>query len=123
MFGWREAQIHMRILVAVAPTMYRETLAHILEINRPNDEVRLADPQALDREASSFSPHLIVCNDNASEVREVSVPSWVVIRYQDSLNASVFVEGQDTRLFQDIATEDLIGVAEETQRLVLGGSS
>lgn len=113
----------MRILVAVAPLMYRETLAHILEINRPSDDVRLADPQALEREASSFRPHLIVCSDNASEVQEVSVPSWVVIRYQDSLNASVFVDGQDTRLFQDIAIEDLIGVVEETQRLVLGGSS
>lgn len=113
----------MRILVAVAPTMYRETIAHILKIDRPDDDVRLANPQALDREATSFRPHLIVCNDSASEVREVSVPSWVVIRYQDSLNASVFLEGQDTRLFQDIAIEDLIGVVEETQRLVLGGSS
>lgn len=113
----------MRILVAVSPTMYREVIAYNLRDILPNDDVRLADPQALDREASSFRPHLIVCNDNASEVREVSVPSWVVIRYQDSLGASVFVEGRDTRLFQDIAIEDLLGVAEETQRLVLGGSS
>ena len=111
----------MRMLIAVAPTMYRQTLAHILKRERPNDdEVRLADPQALDREASSFCPHLIVCNYNAAEVgEEVSIPSWIVIRYHDSLNASVFVDGQDTRLIQDIATEDLIGVVEETQKLVV----
>jgi hypothetical protein len=109
----------MRILVALAPTMYRETLAHSLRRYRPDDEVRLAEPQALGREASSFRPHLIVCNDDAPEVREVSVPSWVVIRYHDSLSASVFLEGQDTRLIQDIAIEDLLGVVEETQRLVL----
>ncbi len=67
----------MRILVAVTPIMYRQTLAHILRRDRPDDEVRLADPQALDREASSFGPHLIVCNDNAPDVREeVHVPSW-----------------------------------------------
>jgi hypothetical protein len=115
----------MRILLAVAPTMYRETLAHILRRDRPDDDMRLADPQALDREASSFRPHLIVCNDNVSEVREVSIPSWVVIRYQDSLSASVFIEGQDTRLIQDISLEDLHAVVEETQRLVLrrGSSS
>ena len=112
-------QINMRILVAVAPIMYRETLAHVLRRDRPDDEVRLADPQALDREATSFGPHLIVCNDNAQEVREeVSVPSWVVIRYHDHLSASVFLGGQDTRLVQDIAIEDLIWVVEETQRLV-----
>ena len=110
---------HMRILVAVAPKMYRETLAHILRTDRPDDEVHLADPQDLDREASSFRPHLVVCNDNASKVREeVSVPSWVVIRFHDHLSASVFIDGQAPRLIQDIAIEDLIWVVEETQRLV-----
>jgi hypothetical protein len=99
--------------------MYRETLAHVLRRDRPDDDVRLADPQALDREASLFRPHLVVCNDNASEVREeVSVPSWVVIRYHDHLSASVFLDGQGPRLIQDIAIEDLIRVVEETQRLI-----
>ena len=111
---------HMRILVAVAPKMYRETLAHVLRRDRPDDDVRLSDPQALDREASSFRPHLVVCNDNAPEVREeeVSVPSWVVIRFHDHLSASVFIGGQNPRLVQDMAIEDLIWVVEETQRLL-----
>jgi hypothetical protein len=115
----------MRILVAIAPTLYRETLAHILRTNRPKDDVRLADPEALslNRKASSFRPHLIVCSDDASEVWEANVPSWVVIRYHDHLSASVFLGGQAPRLIQDIALEDLLGVVEETQRLVLGGSS
>ena len=109
----------MRILVTVTPTMYRQTLAHVIRRDRPDDEVRLAAPDALDREASSFLPHLIVCNDNAPEVREeVSVPSWIVIRYHDSMSASVFLDEQDTRLVQDMAIEDLLGVIEETQRLV-----
>jgi hypothetical protein len=114
----------MRILVAVAPTMYRETLAHVIRKDRPDDDVRLADPHSLDQEASSFRPHLIVCTDNVPEVRGVSVPSWVVIRYHDHLSASVFLDGQDPRLVQDIAIEDLLGVVDETQRLVLrrGGS-
>ena len=114
---------HMRILVAVAPKMYRETLAHLLRKDRPDDDVRLADPQALDREAASFHPHLVVCNDNAPEVREeeASVPSWVVIRYHDSLSASVFVGEQAPRLVQNMAIEDLLGMVEETQRVVVGG--
>lgn len=113
----------MRILVAVVPTMHRETLAHVIRRDRPNDDVRLADPNALDREASSFRPHLIVCIDYAPEVREVSVPCWVVIRYHDSLSASVSLDGQDPRLIQDITIEDLLGVVEETQRLVVRGVS
>jgi hypothetical protein len=112
----------MRILVAVAPTMYRETLAHVIRRDRPDDEVHLADPQVLDQEASSFRPHLIVCTDNASEVRGVSVPSWVVIRYHDNLSASVFLDDQDPRLVQDMTIEDLLGVIDEARRLVVGGS-
>ncbi|HEY6751129.1 MAG TPA: hypothetical protein VI027_07375 [Rubrobacteraceae bacterium] len=122
-FGWGEAiQIDMRILLAIAPTMYRQTLAHSIRRECPNDDVCLADPDALDREASSFHPHMIVCNDSASEVQEVSIPSWVVIRYHDSLSASVFLDGEDPRLIQDISIEDLLGVVEETQRLVVRGS-
>ena len=55
----------------------------------------------------------------ASDVREVSAPSWVVIRYHDYLSASVFLDGQDPRLIQDISIEDLLGVVEETQRLLV----
>jgi hypothetical protein len=122
-FGWGEAtQILMRILVAIAPTMYRQTLAHSIRRARPNDNVRLGDPDSLDREASSFRPHLILCHDSASEVQEVNVPSWVVIRYHDSLSASVFLDGRDPRLIQDITIEDLLGVIEETQRLLVRGS-
>src|SRR5215210_1483970 len=81
-----------------------DALAHGLRTDRPNDEVRLADPDALDQEASSFAPHMIVCSDNASEVgEEVSVLSWIVIRYHDSMSASVFLDEQDTRLIQDIS--------------------
>jgi hypothetical protein len=122
-FGWGEAiQIDMRILLAIAPTMYRQTLAHSIRRECPNDDVCLADPDALVREASSFHPPMIVCNDSASEVQEVSIPSWVVIRYHDSLSASVFLDGEDPRLIQDISIEDLLGVVEETQRLVVRGS-
>jgi hypothetical protein len=113
----------MRILIAVAPTMYRETLANVLQRHRSNDDVRLADPQALNREAPLFRPDLIVCNDNASEVQDVSVPSWVVIRFHDHLSASVFVDGQDTYLIQDIEITDLLEVVEETERFILRRSS
>jgi hypothetical protein len=46
----------MRLLVAVAPIMYLQTLAYVIRTNRPNGEVHLADPQALDRERLRFGP-------------------------------------------------------------------
>jgi len=108
----------VRILLAVAPTMYREAFAHILlqREDHPTDEVRLTYPDTIEREAASFLPHLIVCSDDATKVRTVSVPSWVVIRYHDRLSASVSLDLQGTRLIQDPTIEDLLGVIEEARR-------
>ena len=98
--------------------MYRETLAHAIRTSRPDDDVRITGPDSLDREATSFGPHVIVCSDDAPEVRRVNVPSWIVVRYHDHLSASVFLDDHTPRLFQDMAIEDLLGVIVETQRLV-----
>lgn len=65
----------MRILVVVEPIMYREALAHAIRTNRPDGDVRLTDPASLDREATSFGSHLIVCSEHAPEVRGASVDS------------------------------------------------
>ncbi len=108
----------MRILVAVQPTMCRETIAHCIRINRFDNEVRLAAPDSLEGEATSFRPHLLVCNDNAPQVKGGSIPSRVVVRYHDSLDTSVFLNDQAPRLFQDMTIEDLLGVVEEAQRLI-----
>ena len=98
--------------------MYRETLVHVIRTNRPDDDVRLANPDSLEQEATSFCPHLIVCNDDAPEVRGVSVPSRVAIRYHDGLGASVFLGEQEPRLYQDMSVEDLLGVVDETRSLI-----
>ena len=108
----------MRILLAVSPLMYRETLAHLIRTNRPNTQVHLAEPEDLAREAASFGPHLIVCSDDAQEVQGVGVPSWVVLRYQNHMSASVLLDGRDPYLIEDISIEDLLRVIDETQRPV-----
>ena len=113
----------MRILVTVEPTMYRETLAHVLRTSRLDDEVRLANSRSLEREATSFHPHMVVCSEDAPEIRGVTVPSRVVLRYHDGLNASVYLDEQEARHFHDMTVEDLIGVVDETQRLVLNSGT
>ena len=64
----------MRILLAVSPLMYRESLAHLIRTNRPNAQVHLAEPEDLAREAASFGPHLIVCSEDAREVQVSASP-------------------------------------------------
>ena len=108
----------MRILVAIAPRSYREALALSLQRHRPNAEVRIATPAVLDREVERFEPHVVVCNDGVTEKVRKSVPSWVEIMFHDSLNANVSVDAR-TSTVEDIATDDLLAVVDETEELVL----
>lgn len=108
----------VRILVATAPLSYREVFAFSLQSQRPRAEVRIAHPDCLHQEVESFGPHLVVCNDTGPEQVRRSVPSWVTIWFHDSLDATISVDGQDPRLVQDIGTDELLAIIDETERLL-----
>src|SRR5919199_2016779 len=106
----------LRVLIAIAPTMYWETLELALLRYRPHLEVRITDPDALDRETSNFRPHVVVCNHITPSVRE-SIPSWVVVPYHSS-NATIHVYGQGESTVEDIAVGDLFEVIDRTEELL-----
>ena len=96
----------MSVLVAVAPQMYRETLAHTIRSRRPDVEVETCPPEDLDRRLALLGPDFLVCHDTAPEARE-RVPNRVEINYSDSLNATIFRGDQATRI-ADISLERLL---------------
>ena len=106
----------MRVLIAVVPRMYRNTLERVLKQERPNLEVKSTDPEDLDREMSRFKPHLLVCSELSPKVDDV-VLSWVHVLYNDSLSANVRV-GERQSTLQDASLEDLLRVIDKTERLV-----
>ncbi len=108
----------MRVLVAVVPRAYRETLALTLDKRRPTDEVKVVDPSDIDREVRRFGPHLLVCNDkDITENTLVDLPAWIIIMYSNSLDAIVSVDGQSKRV-EDIGMEHILGALGETERLL-----
>ncbi len=107
----------MRVLIAVEPLMYRETMASVLLQRRPHTQVRIAGPEDLDRELESFLPHLVVCSVLSEKVKGIA-RSWVHILYEDSLDASVSVDARTTRRVDDIVLDDLLGVLDETEELI-----
>lgn len=106
----------MRVLIAIAPTMYWETLELALLRYRPDLEVRIADPDVLDRETASFEPHVVVCNAVTATVRE-NVSSWVMVPYHSS-DAIIHVQGQEESRVEDIAIGDLFKVIDRTEELL-----
>ena len=87
--------------------MYRETVVHTLE-SRPDLKVESCPPEDLDQQLALLQSDFLVCHDTAPEARE-RVRNRVEICYSDSLEATIFREGQATRV-ADISLERLLSV-------------
>ena len=109
----------MRILLTVAPLMYREALAIAIHQRRPDIEVLLVPPANLDGQADGFAPHLLVRNDTdgADLERLTGVLCWIEILYSDGLNARVSLDGHVWEV-ENISIDDLIGIIEQTELLI-----
>jgi hypothetical protein len=79
--------------------------------------VRIAPPENLDREVESFEPHLVICNEATQTVREIAL-SWMVILFEDGLDAIVCVDSQAKEV-HDISTEDLLRAVDDTEERVI----
>ncbi len=98
------------MLVAIAPQMYREAVVHTLKSRRPDVEVEACPPEDLDQKLALLQPDLLLCHDTAPKARE-QVRNRVEIMYSDSLDATIFREGQITRI-TDISLERLLTVLD-----------
>ncbi len=85
------------MLIAIAPQMYRETVVHAVSSRRPDLEVESCSPEDLERNLALLQPDFLLCHDTAVEARE-RILNRVEVNYSDSLDATIFREGQVTRV-------------------------
>ncbi len=114
----------MRMLVTVKPTMYRETIALTLHRYRPEAEVMLVSSDLLDGEVASFSPHLLVRNDNDEATPEAlnSVLCQIEVLIGDSMGARIIIDGR-VRELEDMCIDDLLRVVDEVEALISEGKA
>ena len=108
----------IRVLVALAPRMYREAIALSIQRGRPGlADVRLAPPEGAETELASFRPHLLVHNDSSSglvpipEAALEAVPHRLEVLYSDSMDVCISADGRLTEL-RNASTEDLLGAVD-----------
>ena len=103
----------IRVLVALSPRMYRETIALSIHRRRPGLDVRSAPPEYAGRELAAFRPHLLVHNDTAPIPEDVlaGVPSRVEVLYSDSMRAKAHVGGRVEEV-GDMDFGGLLGVVD-----------
>jgi hypothetical protein len=107
----------MRILVAVKPRVYREVLALSLHHYRPDDEVLISPPEALDRETGRFSPHLVICSEGAAPDVLPGIMCRVEIMFSDGLDARISMDGRDMEA-KDLGTQDLFAFVDRTEMMI-----
>ncbi len=108
----------IRVLVAIAPRMYREAVALSIHRNRPGLDVRAVIPEEAEREIGTFRPHLLVHNDTVPIPEEVldGVPCRVEVLYSDSMNARVRADGAVSEA-HDMSTADLLRAVDGAAEL------
>jgi len=109
----------MRILITVAPLMYREALAMAIHQDRPDIEVLIGTLGELDGQAEAFDPHLLIRNDTdgADMSLQTGVLCWIEVLYSDGLNARVSLDGKVWEI-EDISIENLLGLVKEAETLI-----
>lgn len=109
----------MRILVTIAPLMYRESLSLTLQRHRPDSEVLFGAAESLDGQAERFRPHLLIRNDTDGVDMELrkDVLCWIEILYSDGMGARISLD-EEVWEIENISTEDLIGIVDRVEKLM-----
>ena len=108
----------MRILVAVKPRVYREVLALSLHQHRPDAEVLISPPEALDGEVGRFKLHLLVCSEGAMPDMPPSVLCRVEVMFSNGLDARIGLDGRVAEA-KDVGIEDLLALVDRTEKVTL----
>lgn len=114
----------MRILITVAPLMYREAIALAIHRDYADTEIMIASPEDLDGHPESFKPHMYVRNDTDGVDTDqfTGALCWIEILYSDGLDARVNIDGKTWNI-KDISVEDLLALVKRTDSLISEGST
>ncbi|MDQ3568326.1 MAG: hypothetical protein M3397_09620 [Actinomycetota bacterium] len=109
----------MRILITVAPLMYREALAIAVHQDLPESEVMIGSLGQLDGQAENFAPHLLIRNDTdgADMSLQTGALCWIEVLYSNGLNARISLDGAVWEI-DDIGIEDLLGLVRKAEKLI-----
>lgn len=100
-----------RVLVANAPLSYRQAMAAAITVLRPDVEILLVDPEALDLEVARSSPDLVVCSRVTPTV-EAGVGAWVDLYPEGERRATVSIDGRRVET-TGVELDDLLSLIDQ----------
>ena len=104
--------------MANEPRSYREVLALALEAARPQAEVVIAEPVALDLEVRRFVPRLVICSRVTSLVED-EIPAWVELYREHGPDSTISIGGRRSKV-SGMEMQDLLRIFDQTRSLLPG---
>jgi len=106
----------MCVVVANEPRSYREAITATLQALRPNIEVRIVEPEELDREVERGAPGLVLCS-RATPTVEKEVPVWIELYPEHEPLAVVSISGLCLTAIEDLGFSDLLWILDRAELL------
>jgi hypothetical protein len=115
----------MRILVAFEDDYraYADALAKAIRAARPHLDVAMVGLEPLLTEVARLDPHLVICSspNPAAEQQEEGKLAWVELSVDPHRPSRFCVSGRRWESLNP-SLEELLGVVEETEQLLVGSS-
>ncbi len=104
----------LRVLLANEPRSYRESIAAVFRQLRPDVNVEVAEPEALESSVSRFTPDVAICSRVTGGVRDL-VPVWVEL-YPGHSTRSVASERGERTEYAEIQLGDLLSIVDRAAK-------
>jgi hypothetical protein len=104
-----------RVLMANEPRAYREGIAAVISQLRPEAEIVIVEPSALDTSIERFSPDMVICS-KATDALKGGVRVWVEL-YPENAAYSVASIGGRRMEYNEIQLPDLLSIVDKAEEL------
>jgi hypothetical protein len=102
-------------LMANEPRAYREGIAAVISQLRPEVEIEIVEPDALDSSIERFSPDMVICS-KATDALKSGVRVWVEL-YPENAPLSVASIGGRRMEYAEIQLPDLLSIVDKAEEL------
>ena len=104
----------MRVLLANAPLSYRQAMAAAITALRPDVDVVLGEPEALDTEVERLRPDVVVCS-HVTPLVQIRVLAWVDLYPEGDRHATISIDGLRVET-GGIELDDLLSIIDQRAR-------
>jgi hypothetical protein len=104
----------LRVLLANAPLSYRQAMAAAITALRPDVDVLLGEPEALDTEVERLRPDFVVCS-HVTPLVEGGVLAWVDLYPEGDRHATISIDGLRVET-GEVELDDLLSIIDQRVR-------